>query len=662
MDFDSFLGRLDGARPQHGGQFEARCPAHDDRKASLSLREGQHGGVVLTCHAGCGVEDVVAALGLTLADIAGEPFLEATYVYTDEAGEPLYEVQRWGNPKTFRGRLPAVAERVPYQLPALAWARARGEVVYVCEGEKDCDRLAQLGVPATTSPSGAGHWYDHYALYLRDLDVVVVADNDPAGRAHARAVAASVRPHARSLVITAPRYGNDVSELLDLGFTLDLLDPIADVGGLGAINAANVRPRRVQWVWDGYVPEGMVTIFEGDPGDGKSILTVDLVARWTSGAPMPDGLPHGGPYNTVLITAEDAPDMTIAPRLIAAGADRSKVEIITHGGDGGMRPFDVTTDMPELYRLVMEKKIKIVVLDPLMAMIGGTTDSHNDASVRRALFPLFALASDTGCAVIVVRHLNKGSGRAIYRGGGSIGFVGAARAAYTIGRDADDPNRRIIACVKMNVAREPASLAYLIDSGPVGPFINWQGVVETTAQGIVDGHSTSETDDITEFLNRVVENGTPMTWREIVRRGHEEDGYTEKQLRSARKRSRLSKIMGSEGNRSVRWGYLEHQLAAEAVTESAPPSAHLTPPPLVHDLGPVAKIGQAGPSESSTESNDESSSQDEEERRDDEVRALPLACTICQTIEGVHKYFRPYWTVRCRAHSPFTYHETGEKK
>ena len=671
MDLDTFLSRLERVKHQSGGQYEARCPAHHDTDPSLSVREGEHGSIVFTCHTGCDKGDILSSMFLTFADVAGRPHMVAQYVYTDEAGAPLYTIERWAAPKTFKGYLPPQAERVPYNLVAVAWARRTGVRVYVCEGEKDCDRLSELNIPATCNPNGAGKWFDHYSPFLAGLDVTVIADNDPLGRAHARAVAASVGPHAKSVVVVVPRYGNDVSDLLDLGYTLDLLDPIPEGESLGAINAANVTPTRVTWAWDGYIPFGKVTIVEGDPGDGKSVLTVDWVARWTSGLKMPDGIEHGGPYNAVMVTAEDDPADTIVPRLIAAGAYRERVTVVTNGGEPD-QPFNIAVDMAELRLLVMKKNIKIVTLDPLMAMTGDGVDTNVDAQVRRGLFPLYQLARDTGCAVIVVRHLNKGTGRrAIYRGGGSIGFVGAARAAYTIGRDPEDRERRIMACVKMNVAREPVSLAYTVDEGPVGPYLTWHGQVDLDAQSVVDGnsgHAGEKFKDAIEFLDSVVEND-PLTWKEILKIGADE-GHTGATLLRAREASRIEKIVGKDGTRSIRWGYMRHQPSHAPQPKGTPPLTHQGP--FTHTsgnekMGNFEKVGPGAPSlyvvpSPFTQPHEQMGSGDELselERRDAEVEALPLVCSECGTEEKVNRYLKPYWVVRCRAHSPLVYKEKG---
>ena len=662
MELEVFLSKLDGVRHQPSG-ISARCPAHDDHDPSLSVNEGRDGGIVVKCHTGCATEDVMAALGLTMMDLAGAPHIAETYVYTDDAGTPVYKIDRWANPKDFRitpAGLPKSQRRL-YRSDRLAWARERGETVYWPEGEKDADRLASLGLVSTTNPFGAGKYLPQYAHQVAGCHVVVIADNDPKGFAHARMVGRGIEDYASSVTLMHARVGNDVSDMLDFGLTLEGLDPLPEEDELASLIAANVVTKPITYAWSSYVPFGKVTMVEGDPGDGKSILSVDLTGRWTSGAPMPDGSTHGGPWPVVLISAEDDPEDTIVPRLMAAGADLNLVRLIEHGTQPD-RAFNIFTDVPALARIVMDIGAKVVVVDPLMAMLGDKIDSFKDDSVRAGLYPLYRLARDTGAAVIVVRHLNKGSGgKAIYRGGGSIAFIGAARAAYTVGRDPEDHDRRVMACVKMNIAKEPPSLAYSILSGPKGPYLEWHGAVDASAQEIVDGTNYPKAAEIIRFLNAVVENGTPMAWTAIVARGRDE-GYTEKQLRGHRGRSRLIKIVGDEGNRSAKWGYEEHLLSETHLTPLSPRTPNSPcpgggvdgqvvstyPPGGVQGQGKEAVYGESG----GTWKDEEDS---EDDRRDAELDSRPATCEVCGTEESVLKWAKPYWLVRCVNHSPLTY-------
>lgn len=671
MDLDTFVSRLDGVKHMPSG-IAARCPAHHDTVASLAVNAGKRGGIVVKCHAGCTASAIVEALGLGLSDLMGAPFIEDQYIYTDEAGQEIWRVERWANPKTFRCRpgLPAPAERLLYRAEALAWARDNQATVYVVEGEKDANRLAELGLVSTCNVGGADAWLPHYADQLAGCHVIVIADNDAPGRRHAREVAASVAPVAASVLTRVPRYGKDVSDLLDLGWTLEHLDPLAEAEGVGLqiVKASNLDLREIEWAWRGYIPLGAVTIIEADPGVGKSMITIDLVSRWSTGAVMPDECVHGGPYSVVMVSAEDDPNATIGPRLRAAGADMERVELVTAGSNPN-EPFTFGTDLEELARHVRQAGVKIIVLDPLMAFLGDKVDSHSDHSVRRALHPLYRLAQDSGAAVIVVRHLNKGSGgRAIYRGGGSIAFIGAARAAYTVGRDPDDRLKRVMACVKMNIAAEPPSLSLSVEYGVRGPFVKWHGKIDTDAQTVLDGRHVSETEEIIKFLNHVVID-EPMKWSEIVEEG-KELGYSAKMLRTRRDRSRLAQIPGHAGRASVRWGYLDHRISHVPVPGDVEPICPIGPaevagvegiraddgtdPALHVPPSPATTDGHMGHMGSEDQADGQMGQTVEPAPSALETPSAPPGCEVCGS-ELAFVFADHGNVVRCLSHDPETY-------
>jgi hypothetical protein len=202
------LGRLKGVK-QYGSGWMARCPAHEDGTASLSISEGREG-AVLHCHAGCSPEAIVAALGLAMTDLFADPKensarseIIAAYDYTSEDGELLYQVVRFGPKKDFRQRRPdgrggwhwklGDVRRVLYRLPEVLEAVSLGKPIYVAEGEKDVDAIRDAGGVATCNAGGAGKWKPAYNDALRGANVIVIADKDEPGREHARAVAEALR-------------------------------------------------------------------------------------------------------------------------------------------------------------------------------------------------------------------------------------------------------------------------------------------------------------------------------------------------------------------------------------------------------------------------------------------------------------------------------------
>ena len=267
----------------------------------------------------------------------------------------------------------------------------------------------------------------------------------------------------------------------------DTAAPITATPIARVVELATVVPERVTWLWPGYLPAGKLVLVDGDPGDGKSTLSLDLAARLSTGSPMPDGSTTT-PTSVLLLSAEDGIADTIRPRLDAAGADMTRIGVFDGVFDGETtRPVELPRDVIEMERLVVERRVGLVVVDPLMAFLGGV-DSHNDQSVRRALHPLSRLADRTGATFLVVRHLNKMSGgKALYRGGGSIGIAGAARAVHLVAPDPDDDTRRLLAVVKSNLATKAPTLAYRLVSDDLHgcAAIRWEGATAHTAEDLV---------------------------------------------------------------------------------------------------------------------------------------------------------------------------------
>ncbi len=240
----------------------------------------------------------------------------------------------------------------------------------------------------------------------------------------------------------APRGWQSVGEIAK---RIDLRMRAAEPGPEVVITRlSSVEPLTLDWFWSGYVPAGMLTILEGDPGLGKSLVTLDLVARVSCGRELP-GEPSGlvrPARGAVLLSAEDDLARTIRPRLDAAGADVQRVAIV------GLRERDGTTrepvispaDLREIEKAIAAVDAALLVIDPLVAYLPDTVNANRDQDVRRSLSPLADLGERTGAAIVAVRHLRKaGAENPIYRGGGSIGIIGAARAGLLVARDPDDP-------------------------------------------------------------------------------------------------------------------------------------------------------------------------------------------------------------------------------
>jgi AAA domain-containing protein len=180
-----------------------------------------------------------------------------------------------------------------------------------------------------------------------------------------------------------------------------------------------------------------------------------------------------------------------------------------------------------------------VIVDPLMAFLSGETNSHRDQDVRRALAPLAGLAERTGASVLVVRHLNKAAANnPLYRGGGSIGIIGAAHMAYVVGKDPQDENRRVLASTKNNLAMPPASLMFGLKEAESGSVrVNWLGQSEVSAKDTLtipqDQELADARSEAVEFLTDVLADG-PLPAKQVIEEA-DEAGIAEKTLRRAKK-------------------------------------------------------------------------------------------------------------------------------
>jgi AAA domain/Toprim domain/FaeA-like protein len=299
---ETLLGRLDARKSGTG--WTARCPAHDDSSPSLSIGQGEDGRILMHCHAGCGIDEVLAAVNLTPADLypPKEPTasqakrIVATYDYCDEHGTLLSQVVRF-TPKDFAQRRPdghggwirnaKGVRRVLFELPEVIEAVKARRTIYICEGEKDAEALEAAGAVATCNVSGAGNWRPEYADALKGAArVVVVADRDDKGRDHARQVADSLTALVGRLSIVEAAVGKDAADHLGAGRTLDEFvttwdseasdkpnDLLAGLHDGTWLDAQIFQP--LDYAVERILPEGLA-LLAGAPKIGKSWLVLQL--------------------------------------------------------------------------------------------------------------------------------------------------------------------------------------------------------------------------------------------------------------------------------------------------------------------------------------------------------------------------------------------------
>jgi len=254
---------------------------------------------------------------------------------------------------------------------------------------------------------------------------------------------------------------------------------------------SDIETREIRWLWKDRIPLGKVSILDGDPDLGKSLLTIDIGARVSRGNLMPDGslTVQGG---IIVISLEDDASDTIKPRLEAAGADLTKcLDLSTvrylnkETKEIDDYPFSIPRDLPMLEREIYRIEAVLVIIDPLMAVLDPKLKARDDQDVRQALTPLARLAERTGTAIWMVRHLNKGnSDNALLRGAGSMGIIGAARSGMIVTEDPDDAERRVLARTKNNLSKKADNLVYsILENQSKQPYIKWLGT---------STHSTAE--------------------------------------------------------------------------------------------------------------------------------------------------------------------------
>jgi hypothetical protein len=258
---------------------------------------------------------------------------------------------------------------------------------------------------------------------------------------------------------------------------------------LVSVKCADITPASVSWLWEPYLARGKLAVLDGDPGTGKSFVTIDLAARVSLGLPLPGAPPaaQSEPGTVLLLNAEDDARDTIRPRVAAAGGDPDRVRVLAAPGLGLDRLPQFPDDIRVLEDAIHEFKASLVVIDPMMAFLPPGVSANNDQSVRAALSPLAALAAWSDACILFARHLRKSGGAsAIYRGSGSIGIVGAVRTGLMVARHPDDPDLRVLTLYKTNIGPPAPSLGFRLArrEGTGETYVEWTGILDVTADDL----------------------------------------------------------------------------------------------------------------------------------------------------------------------------------
>lgn len=249
---------------------------------------------------------------------------------------------------------------------------------------------------------------------------------------------------------------------------------------LKMIKMSDIEAQEIEWLWYPYIAYGKLAIVQGDPGDGKTTLILNLAAKLTKGEGLDENMKVTEPMNVIYQTAEDGLADTVKPRLLQAGADCEKVLVI----DESEKSLSMLDERIE--EALIKTGARVLILDPIQAYLGSGTDMNRANEVRNMTKRLAALAEKYKCAIILIGHMNKAAGnKAAYRGMGSIDFYAVARSVLLVGRVEGEPNIRAMVQIKNNLAEFGYAKAFrLSEEG-----FRWLGDYEITADEVLGGYA-----------------------------------------------------------------------------------------------------------------------------------------------------------------------------
>ena len=296
------------------------------------------------------------------------------------------------------------------------------------------------------------------------------------------------------------------------------------------LRMADVELTSVDWLWFPYIPFGKLTIIQGNPGEGKTYFAMQLAAACTNRKPLP-GMEVIEPFNIIYQTAEDGLGDTVKPRLLEAQADLERVLVIDD------RDTPLTLSDERIARAIRENSARLVIIDPVQAFLGADVDMNRANEVRPIFRSLGEIAQATGCAVVLIGHLNKAAGtQSTYRGLGSIDITAAVRSLLFIGKLKDSPTTRVLIHEKSSLAPPGQSLAFSL--GDEKGF-EWIGAYDITADELLAGTDTSKTENKTAqaqmLILELLADGKRMPSAELEKAVNDR-GISSRTMRTAKSR------------------------------------------------------------------------------------------------------------------------------
>lgn len=313
------------------------------------------------------------------------------------------------------------------------------------------------------------------------------------------------------------------------------------------IRMSDVELTPVEWLWKPYLPFGKLSVLQGNPGEGKTYFAMHLAAACTNGKLLPN-MERMEPFNVIYQTAEDGLGDTVKPRLIEAGADLDRVLVIDDSD------VQLTLSDERIEKAIVENNARLVIIDPIQAYLGSDVDMNRANEVRPIFMRLGQVAQRTGCAILLIGHLNKAAGmQSLQRGLGSIDIAAAVRSVMFIGKLKHDPTMRILTHEKSSLAPPGVSLAFSL--GDEGGF-RWFGEYDITADEMLSGiepQRETKTQQAKDLICTLLAGGKQVLSEDIDKAALER-GIPGRTVRDAKRElgdALKSKIV--EGRKKVFW-------------------------------------------------------------------------------------------------------------